>query len=220
VYAGGEDDHDAWGHMGSCEDDCEDFVTCLFETKDNYTLGSNQVKARDLTWDCLWSIDDQYIIAGDMVESTKCTMGVYAGKTRDDVEDCFADNIYGPAWGEYFGSFIFKCVAGLLGIATLIAIGCAHCRCYKPPQDYHSNCAFSWCKCCCPLAAVISVDRYQDTTAIAALFSWCGCIYTLCCWKPRGSVELGAHMEGVNNMPPANYVPPRQNNNGTVNWGV
>jgi len=174
--------------IGKCTDDCETFVNCLFDTKNNYTEGHNQVKARDLTWDCLWSIDDSWAIENNLHEATTCSMKVYENAERQDVEDCFADNLYTPAFGSAMGQFMFQIFLTLICMAQLIAICCAHSRCYKAPTTLRGT-GFSCCKFCFPLASVISVDRYQNSTAIAALMAWCGCVYTLCCWKPN-PVEL------------------------------
>merc|ERR1711953_518830 len=107
-------------------------------------------------------------------------------------------NVYGPMWGHMFGRFIFSIVVGIFAILSLIAICCAHFRCYKPTM--YAGTGFCCWKFFCPLAAVISVDRYQDSTAIAAVFSWLGCIYTLCCWRPKGE-ELVAEGNNYDQFP-------------------
>jgi len=201
--------------VGKCEDQCVTFVQCLFDTKGNYTEGHNQVKARDLTWDCLWSIDDTWVVEKNLRDATKCSMKVYENSDQDDVEDCYADNIYSPAWGMVIGGMFFQFIIGVAGLGSLIAISCAHCRCYKPPQNLTGT-GFCCCKFWCPLAAVISSDRYQDSTALAALFSWCGCIYTFCCWQPK-PVELYVGQANQYNQMPANGAPNQSRN---VNWGV
>lgn len=198
--------------VGKCEDECVTFTTCLYDTKNNYTEGHDQVKARDLTWDCMWNLEDDWVVQKNIVEATKCAMKVYEGKDRDEVEDCLSDNVYGPAIGQFLGAIFFQCVVGVFGLGFLLALTCAHCRWYKAPQNLTGT-GFCCCKFWCPLAAVISTDRYQDTTAIAALFSWCGCIYTMCCWQPK-PVELQAAV-GMNNYA---QMPPNQSRN--VNWGV
>jgi hypothetical protein len=195
--------------MGKCEDECVTFVTCLYDSKNNYTEGQNPVKARDLTWDCLWSIDDSWVIEGNLMGATKCTIKVYEGAPQSDVEDCYANDVYGPVIGMAVGHLVVSIVMGLGGILFLVAICCAHFRCYKPTMLQGTS--FCCCKFFCPLAAVISVDRYQDSTAIAAVFSWVGCIYTLCCWKPKGE-QLPVN-DNYNNFQ-------QPHNNGNVNWGV
>jgi len=205
------DDPTFFKSVAKCEDDCVTFVTCLYDSKNNYTEGQNPVKARDLTWDCLWSIDESWVIERSLMAATKCTIKVYEDAPQSDVEDCYADDVYGPVIGMMVGGFVVRLAAGLAGILCLVAICCAHFRCYKPTMLQGTS--FCCWKFFCPLAAVISVDRYQDSTAIAAVFSWCGCIYTLCCWRPKGE-ELGAQ-DHYNNFPNQGA-----NNNGNVNWGV
>merc|ERR1719230_2556812 len=129
------DDHD--GHslfksLGKCEDECVTFVTCLYDSKGNYTEGQNPVKARDLTWDCLWSIDDSWPIQGNLMEATKCSIKVYENAPQSDVQDCYADNVYGPVIGMAVGHWIFSIAMALVGLLFLIALCCAHFRCYKP----------------------------------------------------------------------------------------
>lgn len=91
--------------MGKCEDECVTFVTCLYDSKNNYTEGQNPVKARDLTWDCLWSIDESWVIERSLMAATKCTIKVYEDAPQSDVEDCYADDVYGPVIGMIVGSF-------------------------------------------------------------------------------------------------------------------
>merc|ERR1719219_1287851 len=103
------------------------------------------------------------------------------------------------------GHLVVQIVMGLGVLLFLVAICCAHFRCYKPTMLQGTS--FCCWKFFCPLAAVLSVDRYQDSTAIAAVFSWCGCVYTLCCWNPKGAVEL---VQGNNPSPNYNQMAENQ----------
>jgi len=189
-----------------CEDDCEDFVNCLYNTTQYYQDGPVRTKAMQLTWDCLWEVDHYMIVQAQMKTATDCTIKIYDGEDRSEVEDCYAENVYGPAITAWMCMMMMRLAFFVFGVLSLVAICVSHFRCCNAPSDY-SSWGFRCCRCFCPLASVISVDRYQDSTAIAAAFGGCGCIYTNCCWHPKGSEELNTGL-AVNDS----------HNQGT--WGV
>lgn len=177
---------DNW-HHGNCVEGCEDFVNCLYNRTDQYADKTRpNVDAMELTWDCLMdaSKSSSWIVQMRLTEATQCTRKIFEKEPREDVEDCYADNVYGPFILAIIGHWIFWGICMFTGLLYVLAFALAHFRCYTGPRD-PSSCSFCCCKFWCPLAAVVSVDRYQDSTAIASMFSWCGCIYTFCCWNPK-----------------------------------
>lgn len=229
-HGGGHHGHHHHHKHTHCEDDCSFFVDCLYQNQANHSEGVLHVKAMQLTWDCLWSVDHPWAVESQLRKATTCTMKIYDQVPREEVEQCYVDNIYGPEFWKHIGSCVANLLAFVVFLGFVIALSCAHWKCYKPPRELTGNTGFCCCKFWCPLAAVVSVDRYQDTTAIAALFSWCGCVYTMCCWRPRNQELVAAPVNGNANYPNVPYVPPPavQNNpsgTGTIavqnqNWGV